>query len=56
MHEAAQDALRTTAELNTGYRTPEEVRALLTRLTGRPVETPSPFSRRFTPNSARTSP
>jgi acetyltransferase-like isoleucine patch superfamily enzyme len=38
MHGAAQDALRTTAELNTGYRTPEEVRDLLARLTGRPVD------------------
>lgn len=37
MHRAAQDALRVTAELNTGYRTPEEVRALLAQLTGRPV-------------------
>lgn len=38
MHGAAQEALRTIAEINTGYRTPEEVRALLTRLTGRTVE------------------
>ena len=37
MHGAAQQALRTIAELNTGYRTPEEVRALLERLTGKPV-------------------
>jgi acetyltransferase-like isoleucine patch superfamily enzyme len=38
MHEAAQDALRTIAELNTGYRAPEEVRALLTQLTGNEVD------------------
>lgn len=38
MHGAAQDALQTIAELNTGYRTPDEVRALLERLTGRPVD------------------
>jgi len=38
MHGAAQEALRIVAEINTGYRTPEEVRALLTRLTGRPVD------------------
>ena len=38
MHEAAQEALRITADINTGYRSPEEVRALLTRLTGRPVD------------------
>lgn len=38
MHDAAQDALRVTARLNTGYRTPDEVRALLTELTGREVD------------------
>lgn len=38
LHRAAQDALRVTAELNSGYRTPEEVRELLARLTGRPVD------------------
>jgi acetyltransferase-like isoleucine patch superfamily enzyme len=38
MHGAAQEALRTVNELNTGYRTPDEVRALLTRLTGKPVD------------------
>jgi len=38
MHDAAQDAFRTTGELNSGYRTPEEVRALMSRLTGRPVD------------------
>jgi acetyltransferase-like isoleucine patch superfamily enzyme len=37
MHGAAQDALRITAELNAGYRTPEEVRTLLTQLTGNEV-------------------
>lgn len=37
LHAAAQDALRVTAELNSGYRTPDEVRALLSRLTGRTV-------------------
>ncbi|WP_137123366.1 hypothetical protein [Segeticoccus rhizosphaerae] len=38
MHDAAQEALRTVAELNTEYRSPEEVRALLGRLTGKPVD------------------
>lgn len=38
MHDAAQAAFAVTAELNSGYRTPDEVRALLERLTGRPVE------------------
>jgi acetyltransferase-like isoleucine patch superfamily enzyme len=37
MHETAQDSLRITAELSSGYRTPQEVRDLLSRLTGRPV-------------------
>jgi acetyltransferase-like isoleucine patch superfamily enzyme len=37
MHGAAQEALRTISELNGGYRTPDEVRALLTRLTGKQV-------------------
>jgi acetyltransferase-like isoleucine patch superfamily enzyme len=37
MHEAGQDALRVIAELNTGYHEPGEVRALLSRLTGKPV-------------------
>ncbi|MGJ9423258.1 DapH/DapD/GlmU-related protein [Aeromicrobium sp. CF3.5] len=38
MHAAAQEALRTVAEMNTGYRTPEELRTLMGRLTGKPVD------------------
>jgi len=38
MHDAAQDALRIVAGINTGYRTPEEVRELLAELTGKPVD------------------
>src|SRR5215217_1698573 len=38
MHGAAQDALRIVAQINTGYRTPEEVRELLAALTGKPVD------------------
>ena len=38
MHGAAQEALQTINELNTGYRSPEEVRALLSRLTGKTVD------------------
>jgi acetyltransferase-like isoleucine patch superfamily enzyme len=38
MHGAAQEALQLVAELNTGYRTPDEIRALLSRLTGRTVD------------------
>jgi acetyltransferase-like isoleucine patch superfamily enzyme len=38
MHEAAQEAFRVTAELNAGHHDPAGVRALLERLTGRPVD------------------
>lgn len=38
MHDAAQDAFRITGQLNSGYRAPEEVRALLSELTGKPVD------------------
>ena len=38
MHRAAQEALRIVAELNTEYRTPEEVRGLLSQLTGTTVD------------------
>ena len=37
MHRTAQEALRILAELNNGYRTPDEVRTLLTQLTGKSV-------------------
>ena len=37
MHGAAQDALRVVARINTGYRTPEEVRAVA-ELTGTPID------------------
>jgi acetyltransferase-like isoleucine patch superfamily enzyme len=38
MHAASQEALRVTAELNSGYHPPERVRELLAQLTGRPIE------------------
>jgi acetyltransferase-like isoleucine patch superfamily enzyme len=38
MHDAAQEAFRITGQINNGYRTPEEVRALLAELTGKPVD------------------
>ena len=34
MHEASQEALRITSELNGSYHTPEEIRQLMSRLTG----------------------
>lgn len=37
MHEASQEAFRITAEINGGYRSAGEIRALLSELTGRPV-------------------
>jgi acetyltransferase-like isoleucine patch superfamily enzyme len=38
MHDAAQEAFRLTAELNSTYRTPEQVRDIISRLTGRRVD------------------
>jgi acetyltransferase-like isoleucine patch superfamily enzyme len=38
MHDAAQEAFKITAELNSGYHDPAGVRALLSRLMGRPVD------------------
>lgn len=38
MHEAVQESLRIAAEMNGGYRTPEEIRTLFERLTGRSVD------------------
>lgn len=38
MHRAAQQALRITAELNGSYHEEAEVRALLSRLTGAPID------------------
>lgn len=37
MHALSQEALRITAELNNAYHTPEEIRQIMSRLTGRPV-------------------
>jgi len=34
----AQEALRVTMELNSSYHTPEEIRVLMTRLTGKPID------------------
>ena len=36
MHELSQEALRITAEMNNAYRTPEELLALMRKLTGQP--------------------
>jgi len=38
MHGAAQDAFRVTAQINNGYRTPDEVRGLLAELTGKQID------------------
>lgn len=37
MHQVSQEALRITAELNNSYHNPEEIRALMSELTGKPV-------------------
>lgn len=38
MHRVSQEAMRITAEINSGYHTPEELRALFSQLIGRPVD------------------
>lgn len=38
MHGVSQETLRITAEINSGYHTPEELRALFSQLIGRPVD------------------
>ncbi|MET0932277.1 MAG: DapH/DapD/GlmU-related protein [Mycetocola sp.] len=38
MHETSQEALRLTAELNSGYHEPAQVRDLLSQLTGQPID------------------
>jgi acetyltransferase-like isoleucine patch superfamily enzyme len=38
MHALAQEALRITVEINGAYRTPEEIRALFSKLIGKPLD------------------
>ena len=38
MHSVSQEALKITAELNSSYHEPEELRALFSRLIGKPVD------------------
>ncbi|MBQ8967436.1 DapH/DapD/GlmU-related protein [Ruminococcus sp.] len=38
MHELSQQAIRITMEINTRYHTPEEIRVLMSELTGSPVD------------------
>ena len=38
MHGASQDAFRITAQINDGYRTPDEIRDLMSELTGTAVD------------------
>jgi acetyltransferase-like isoleucine patch superfamily enzyme len=38
MHHAAQEAFRITAQINNGYRTPDEIRGLLAELTSKPID------------------
>lgn len=38
MHSMSSEALRTTTEINSSYHTPEELRVLMSRLTGKPVD------------------
>ncbi|MDQ0643809.1 hypothetical protein QFZ46_001969 [Microbacterium murale] len=56
MHRTSQDAMRITGELNGGYHEPAEVRALLARLIGKPVdETVTVFPPFSPPTSGATS-
>jgi acetyltransferase-like isoleucine patch superfamily enzyme len=38
MHSLAQEAMRITCELNGAYREPEEIRAIFSNLTGKPID------------------
>ncbi len=38
IHDAAQEAFRITAEINTGHRSPDEIRDLMSRLTGQSLD------------------
>ncbi len=38
MHEVSQEALRITAELNNAYHTPDQIRSIMSRLIGKPVD------------------
>ena len=38
MHELAEEAMRLTSELNGSYHSPEEIRNLMSQITGRPVD------------------
>ena len=38
MHKISQEALRITAEINSSYHEPKELRALFSKLIGRPVD------------------
>lgn len=38
MHQLSQEALRITSELNNQYHTPEEIRALMSELTGQEID------------------
>ena len=38
MHEASQEAIRVTMEINNSYHTPNELRVLLSKLTGMEID------------------
>ena len=47
MNALAQEALKVTAELNSGYHTPEEICEIFSRLTGKTLRAISECFRRF---------
>jgi len=54
MNELVENTLRLTSELNTGYKTPEEVRNILTNITGKEIDSSvqvlTPFNTDFGAN------
>lgn len=38
LHKCSQEAIRITTELNAAYHTPEQIRELISRLTGKPID------------------
>ena len=55
MHQLSQEALQITAELNSSYHTPEEIRVLMEKLTGRPIDPTFGLFPRFILTAERTS-
>lgn len=55
MHGVSQEALKITAQINGSYHEPQELRALFSRLTGRPVDESFGLFPPFSRTAGRTS-